>query len=99
MATARDLMTLIERYVIGDLDPRSFVSAYLRSYADVPYIREELYQVLETVFGEADSYDPSVTPETATIHHVTEETLRLTCEQALARLRTMDLDQGDNHLP
>ena len=88
MSTVRDCVKLIERYLAGDLGPWDFTTTYLRTYRDVPTMSEDLFQVLETVFGVAEGYDPSVTPETQTVHDFTEETLRSTCMTALASLRT-----------
>lgn len=96
MPTARDCVKLIEQYLAGDLGPSDFAHAYDRTYLDVEVLPEDLFRVLDWVFATADSYDPSVTPETETAFNLSEETLRSTCEEAMARLRAMDLDPGDD---
>lgn len=91
MPSVGDLVTLIERYLAGDLGAWDFSIAYIRAYADVPIMSDDLFHVLETVFGVTEGYDPSVTRATATVHDFTEETLRSTCETALASLRATGL--------
>jgi len=99
MSTVSDCAMLIERYLAGDLGAWEFSITYLRTFQRLPIVGGDLFQVLESVWSVAEGYDPSVTSETATVHDFTEEQLRATCEDAMTRLRAMDLDPGDDDLP
>lgn len=96
MARVEDCVQLIEKYVAGELGAWDFCLDYVRAYKELSTFDERLFQPLETVFGVAEGYDPSITDATATVHDFTENTLRTTCQVALGRLREIGLNPSDD---
>jgi hypothetical protein len=81
---------LIEGFVRGRIPVREFQERYVDAWLAEPGGKgERLYDILQDLFGAAETYWPEATPETESWYRTSEETLRKDAAATLERLRAL----------
>ena len=84
------LVSLIDRFLDGEIDVGTFEREFLLTYQKSPIENSELQGPLGRAFLAIEAYDPTVTSETETVHNTTYETMMKELRAARLEIHTID---------
>lgn len=81
-------LALVERFLDGTITAEEFEKAFLNSFkAEPASLDNELYKILDKLFGAVDSYWHECEPGSETAFEISEDALREASSSALVQLK------------